>query len=112
MIIYGIFPWLDYLFPLDDINPSEQEQKELETKLHFKMPLYVSLSLEWIMCYYIFNSSILHQLTYYNLVGLCLFLGVLATSNINVAHELIHKDNLIDSILGMLTLSKNMYMHF
>jgi alkane 1-monooxygenase len=45
-------------------------------------------------------------------VGMCYMLGVLATSNINVAHELVHKDNKLDQVLGMLTLSKNLYMHF
>jgi alkane 1-monooxygenase len=33
-------------------------------------------------------------------------------SNINVAHELLHKDNLVDKLTGMLTLSKCFYMHF
>lgn len=33
-------------------------------------------------------------------------------SNINVAHELGHKDNLVDKTLGTLTLSRNLYMHF
>jgi alkane 1-monooxygenase len=33
-------------------------------------------------------------------------------SNMNVAHELFHKDNIIDKIVGTLTLARNMYMHF
>lgn len=45
-------------------------------------------------------------------MGLALYLGTLATSNINVSHELCHKNNLIDSFLGTATTSKNLYMHF
>jgi len=48
----------------------------------------------------------------FNIIGLTLFLGVLGTSNINVSHELIHKPNSIDHLIGMLTMSKNLYMHF
>lgn len=33
-------------------------------------------------------------------------------SNINVAHELLHKDNIIDKWVGTLTLARNMYSHF
>jgi alkane 1-monooxygenase len=39
-------------------------------------------------------------------------LGTLGASNINVAHELFHKDNLIDKWVGRLALSRNFYMHF
>ncbi len=59
MIIYGIFPWLDYLFPLDEVNPSEEEAKELEEKVHFKIPLYLSIFLEWLICYEIYNGKVI-----------------------------------------------------
>lgn len=38
--------------------------------------------------------------------------GLSAASNINVAHELIHKDNFLDKFLGTLTLARNLYTHF
>lgn len=38
--------------------------------------------------------------------------GYRGASNINVAHELLHKNNIIDKIMGITTLSKNMYLHF
>lgn len=46
--------------------------------------------------------------------GIILFgIGVFAGSNINVAHELTHKtDNIVDFIVGWLTMSKCLYMHW
>jgi alkane 1-monooxygenase len=38
--------------------------------------------------------------------------GNLAASNINIAHELFHKDNPIDKFLGTFTLARNFYLHY
>lgn len=35
-----------------------------------------------------------------------------AAANINLSHELIHKDNKFDKLVGTLTLWRNMYLHF
>lgn len=38
---------------------------------------------------------------------------MIAASNINVSHELIHKEHIeFDSLIGSLTLSRNFYMHY
>lgn len=38
--------------------------------------------------------------------------GNLAASNFNVAHELFHKDSVIDKALGTFTMARNLHMHF
>lgn len=38
--------------------------------------------------------------------------STLGASNINVSHELFHKDNKIDKFIGTYTLARNLYMHF
>ena len=48
-----------------------------------------------------------------NQVYLVFGASILAGSNINIAHELVHKENnFIDHFLGTATLAKNYYMHF
>ena len=36
----------------------------------------------------------------------------MSSSNINVSHELGHKDNIIDRSLSVIMLSRNLYTHF
>jgi len=97
-IVYGVFTQLDRYLPLDDLNPTEKEQKHLEKQLHFKFPLYFSLVCDWIVTIHIFNSTKLHSMSTFGIVGLIMSLGNLATSNINIAHELVHKTNTIDQV--------------
>lgn len=112
LVIYGMFPLMDTLFPMDTLNPSPKEQQHLESQAHFKLPLYLSLFMDWAIVYRVFVWEGLSSLSYFQLVGLALYLGSLATSNINISHELCHKNNAIDSFLGTATTSKNLYMHF
>lgn len=48
----------------------------------------------------------------YNLLGFMIVTGNGSASNINVAHEFLHKDGFIDKIFATFTLTKNLYMHF
>lgn len=48
----------------------------------------------------------------FNLLGVMIVTGNGSASNINVAHELLHKDGFTDKIFATFTLAKNLYMHF
>jgi alkane 1-monooxygenase len=56
---------------------------------------------------------VVHEYNWFKVIG-CIFSGaVTAASNINVAHELFHKEHSdVDSFFGCLTMSRNLYMHF
>jgi alkane 1-monooxygenase len=58
---------------------------------------------------YVTTKPNLSLFTYF---GCLLVAGNFAAININISHELMHKNNKLDQFFGMLTLSKNLYMHF
>mmetsp|Transcript_114190 Transcript_114190/g.170808 ORF Transcript_114190/g.170808 Transcript_114190/m.170808 type:complete len:118 (-) Transcript_114190:629-982(-) len=85
----------------------------MEKELRFKLPLYISFFADWFFTVWYLNYITTHDLTLFKLLGFSIVAGHFAASNINIAHELMHKvENKLDTTLGMLALSKNMYMHF
>lgn len=113
-LLHVFFPLMDCLLPLDNRNPSKNEIKSLENKLSFKLPLYLSVILDWLSLFYLQSWFFYHkhELSYLQIFFLVLTVGYAGAGNINVAHELLHKNNILDKLMGMTTLIKNMYLHF
>lgn len=113
-LIHAFFPLMDCLLPLDHRNPTKEEIKVLENQLRFKLPLYLSVVIDWCSLFYIQNWYYYnqHSLSYLQRALIILTAGYGGAANINIAHELLHKNNIIDKLMGLSTLSKNMYLHF
>ena len=111
--LISLVPFLDEFLPMDLRNPTKEESKMLETDLRFKLPLYTALFVDWFFTIFILNYvSANKELSLFKFVG-CFILGLSAAGiNIVISHELMHKNNKLDEFLGMVTLSKNLYMHF
>ena len=110
--LFSFVPFLDEITFIDVRNPTKEEQKMLENQLRFKLPLYITLFMDWFFTVFLMNHFINQDFNLYSFLGYILLGGILAASNINIAHELMHKNNRLDQIMGSLTLSKNLYMHF
>ena len=51
-IMYSFFPFLDEVFKLDVINPTEKQRKELvKNDIHFLMCLYIPMIYDWVMLF-------------------------------------------------------------
>ncbi len=110
---YSSVPFLDEVLSMDLRNPTKEESKMMEKDLRFKLPLYITLFVDWLFTIYLLNYvSTNHDLGLFKFVGCLVLAGNFAAVNINISHELMHKNNKLDQFLGMLTLSKNLYMHF
>jgi alkane 1-monooxygenase len=71
------------------------------------------LIIDWSLTFYTINTLITTNVNFIEQIGFIFLAGLLAGTNINACHELMHKDNdPIDRLLGCLSLSKHMYMHF
>lgn len=111
--IYSLVPFLDEVLSLDLRNPTKEESQALEKELRFKLPLYITLFVDWLATVFLLNYvTTKPDLSLYSFIGCLIVAGNLAAVNINISHELMHKDNPLDQFFGMLTLSKNLYMHF
>ena len=111
--VYSFVPLMDEFLSMDIRNPTKEESKQMECQLRFKLPLYVTLFTDWLMTLFLLNYvTTKPDLNLFQYVG-CLFVaGNFAAVNINISHELMHKSNAVDQLFGMITLSKNLYMHF
>lgn len=111
-VFYSLIPLLDEIFSLDLRNPTKEEEKKLENNLFFKFPLYLTVIMDWIFTFWSLNYCINQDFNLFKFIGYIGVMGTFSGSNINIAHELNHKNNSLDQLLGTLTLSKNLYMYF
>ncbi len=112
VIFFGFLPILDEVVPSNYANIIKQDEAdELEN------PLYNVLVRGWfptqvavILCALVVVAS--RELSGLELVGICLSLGIMGGAGINVAHELMHRNNRLDKGLaeGIMTLAS--YTHF
>lgn len=111
--IYSLVPFMDEFLALDLRNPTKEESKSLEKELRFKLPLYITLFVDWFSTVFLLNYVTTNpDMNLFIFIGCLVVSGNLAAVNINISHELMHKDNKLDQFFGMITLSKNLYMHF
>ena len=111
-IAYSFIPLLDEVISMDVRNPTKTEEKILENQLRFKLPIYISLVIDWVFTIFVLNTIANNEFNLFKFIGYVAVLSNMAASNINIAHELMHKNNSLDKFLGHITLSKNMYMYF
>ena len=111
-LVYACVPLMDEILAVDHRNATKEESKLMENVLRFKLPLYITLFFDWFFTVFLLNFITTQDLGVIEML-LCIFVGGnFSGININISHELMHKNNKLDQFLGMITLSKNLYMHF
>jgi len=99
-------------FSHDWLNPTQEQFKELEKSVWFKIPLITLTIIDtafvfWLVSYLSENSF---PAVFYP--GAIYIGGAITGSNFLIAHELFHKRGKFNQIMGSLTMAKNLYMHF
>ena len=95
----------------DEFNDSEKESR-LKNRF-FDLMLYFNLPLTFGVLGWGFSIISSHSLETYEVIGLTISLGIILSSNgINVAHELGHRNSIIEKTLSKLLLIPSLYMHF
>lgn len=109
-VIFGIIPWLDEYSSEDWLNPTLEQIVKLESRLSFKLMLYLGIVCDW--------GAILTGMSNLKLMGpldmltTVTLMTLLSSTGFLIAHELFHKHNWLDRTIGTLHQIKNMYMHF
>ena len=111
-IVFGLLPLLDQLLSMDLVNPKKEQQREMKNLTRFKVPLVLTIMLDWVFLFWAMKELIEkdHDLLYK--FGVFSVMVTLEGASINTSHELNHKINKFENILGTLNLSKSFYMHF
>lgn len=115
-VIYAILPLFDEFFSLDLRNPTEKERLELQKNdFNFKLCLYVTIILDWVLFFKGMNLMAhlqLNALNTFKLAGFLFIFSNLEAVQFAVAHEIFHKPGKFHRYLGTIHMVKNLYMHF
>lgn len=116
VVIYVLLPFLDEVFSLDEVNPTEVQRKELEQNdFYFKICLFLTIIGDWLLFFKGMKYFTEFQFTIsstYNMVALLFIFSNLNAVQFAVAHEIFHKQGFFYRFLGTIHMSKNLYMHF
>jgi alkane 1-monooxygenase len=115
VIIYAfiIIPVLELFLPSNEKNYSKEEVNSRLKNKFFDVILYFNVPIVYGCLVYTLIKITTHHLQNYELIGTTISLGIiLGTNGINVAHELGHREKLIERILGKILLIPSHYMHF
>lgn len=111
--VFGFIPLIDIIVGLDNYNPTPEEAKSLNNQMSFRFVTWLwvpaQLALIILGCWH----AVTHQLTNVEYYGFVMSVG-LATGGlgINISHELIHKSNFFEQLLGRILLVTTCYGHF
>jgi alkane 1-monooxygenase len=114
-LIYAfvMIPIAEIILPVNTDNYSEEEiENRLENKI-FDFLLYLNVPIVYGSLLYSLYLVSTTQLSNSEIAGTILSLGVILGANgINVAHELGHRKNMFEKILGKMLLIPSHYTHF
>ena len=106
LIIFGGIPIVDFFIGTDEWNPSKTEEKELESRISFRLVTYLWVPIQvltTIYCCYAYSTE--ENLTISQVIGLSLGAGLNGVAGINFAHELIHKNLWYEQEMGKFCLA-------
>jgi alkane 1-monooxygenase len=112
MLIFGLFPFLDWAIGKDSSNPPDSVVKWLEQDRYYRWCTYLFLPLQYAGlfagCWLLADGG----LSVAEKVGLALTLGCVNGIGINTAHELGHKRARLERWLSRIALAPTAYGHF
>lgn len=112
LLAFGLIPLLDLWIGLDDWNPSPELARQLDKKISFRIVTWLWLPCQLFILVWTTNYICTHSLPISDLIGVTLGVGIVGGLGINCAHELIHKPNTFEQMLGKLLLVSVSYGHF
>ncbi len=112
IILFTMVPWMD-VWLVDPSNPDSTQEHILLKDKYFKLLTWIYVPLQ--CCFIIFSAYLIAHtpLTTTEFIGFSLSIGLLTGGiGITLAHELMHKNTLIDQLLSKILLVSVCYGHF
>ncbi len=106
-------PLMDLLAGEDERNLTPDETEAKKVHWIFNAMLFLNLPIVFGLLWHAFATIQSTEFAAYELVGLTLSTGILlATNGINVAHELGHRESLLERLMSKALYMPCLYMHF
>ena len=113
LFAFVILPFLELLLPVDEKNYTEVEVSKRLKNILFDVMLYLNVPIVYGSIVFTLYKITHVDLSIFEIIGMTISLGIILGANgINVAHELGHRANLLERILGKILLIPSHYTHF
>jgi alkane 1-monooxygenase len=112
IVIFGIFPILEFILPAstENLEKREEQQREKAGWLYSGL-LYSAIPIQYCLLYFYFKT--IPHLGLWEYLGLTLGVGTACGAyGINVAHELGHRSSKLARLGSLSLLLTSLYMHF
>lgn len=110
---FGLVPLIELFFKPNKENFSKEEEKYQKENKIYTLILYATLPVQIIFLGWFFFAIQEADLTNFEITGRILSLGIMCgTIGINVGHELGHRNNRFDQLLGEILLLTSLNTHF
>ena len=113
IVFFGVVPLVEFLFSPDKQNLSKEEETKAKNNFLYTGILYLTLPIQLYFLYWFLQLSIEAKLTSIDFIGKAFAMGIMCgVLGINVGHELGHRNNRFDELLGEILLLSSLNTHF
>jgi alkane 1-monooxygenase len=112
VMVFGVFPLLDWAIGLDPTNPPDSVLNWLEQDPYYRWCTYLFIPVQYAGLVFACWQWADGGLSTIESIGLTLTMGVVGGIAINTAHELGHKRQELERWLGRIALAQTGYGHF
>jgi alkane 1-monooxygenase len=109
---YLVIPILDWLIGVDNNNPPEELVPQLETDRYYRYLTYITIPLHWVVLILMAAFVGTTELSFGSVVAIAITAGGYSGLGINTAHELGHKQTVVEQWLAKICLAVPAYGHF
>lgn len=99
-LAYGLIPKYDSLLKKDWLNPTLEQMGQLEQDQRFRAMLYITVGLEWAFLFRALNVVYYGEMPLWELLPFVYIMWSVSATGFLVAHELFHKNNRTDKVIG------------
>ena len=112
ILFFGLVPLLELAFKPDERNLTEQERILAENDPYYDILLYLMLPIQWgFMVYFFYNIS--QTTNSLEIIGKIVSMGIMCGAiGINLGHELGHRTNRFEQLVGEALLLSSLENHF
>ena len=113
IFVFVLIPLLELFLPIDEKNYDQETiAKRLNNKF-FDILLYLNVPIVYGAIFFCLYKITQQEVSSAEIIGMTLSLGIILGANgINVAHELGHRNNIFEKMLGKFLLIPSHYTHF
>ncbi len=112
VFFYICIPAMDWLVGEDRANPPDSMVPDLENDRYYSWILYAFAPLQYAVLIGGAYLAATMDLTWYDMLGLMIGVGIVGGFGINTGHELGHKKDVFDRWLARICLAQTGYGHF